>query len=297
MKDKILQLTLSLPDTDAEIFLQNGFFTKGEERTGDMHCHQFYELHYVANGKFSFRTKDSTVAIEAGDLLILPPRLYHRFEGLSERLKRLSFEIRLVKKRESKTKGKTEYEKLFSFDEPILLSEKFPELDQLAALMGEPENEETHLSLHAYFTLAFLRICNLLRQEKHTEEKSASAALPTLPSCNDTSVIKALRYVAENHTRRLLLSEVALTVGLSPRHLERILKQSMAESFHNILTRHRISTAAELLREDKRYSLEQIASLSGFGSYVSFYHAFVAVMGKTPSEFRKTNIHFSIIGK
>ena len=103
--------------------------------------------------------------------------------------------------------------------------------------------------------------------------------------------------MAENHTRRLLLSEVALTVGLSPRHLERILKQSMAESFHNILTRHRISTAAELLREDKRYSLEQIASLSGFGSYVSFYHAFVAVMGKTPSEFRKTNIHFSIIGK
>ena len=288
MKDKILQLKLSLSDTEAEIFLQNGFFTRGEIRTGDMHCHQFCELHYIASGSFSVYFKESTMLLRPGNLLMLPPRIYHRFEGRSEKLKRLSFQLRLSKKRTAKANGETAYEKLFFIERPLLLNGKISELESIASLMGQKESEEMMLSLQAYFTLAFFRLCRLLREERRESESVSYSSEATVLLSNDAAIIKALRYIAENHTRRLLLAEVARFASLSPRHLERILKRNMSESFRDILTRHWISTATQLLREENDCSLEEIAALSGFGSYVSFYHAFVSIAGVSPSEFRKS---------
>ena len=93
--------------------------------------------------------------LRPGNLLILPPRIYHRFEGRSEKLKRLSFQLRLSKKRTAKADGETAYEKLFFIERPLLLNGKISELESIASLMGQKESEEMMLSLQAYFTLAF----------------------------------------------------------------------------------------------------------------------------------------------
>ena len=94
--------------------------------------------------------------------------------------------------------------------------------------------------------------------------------------------------MAENSHRPLSVKDVALTVGLNRRSLERRFNQYSPEGVARQITRMRIERAKRLIIETKG-SLKSIAIDCGFRNSDHLSKAFKRTERLTPSQFRKLN--------
>ncbi len=97
---------------------------------------------------------------------------------------------------------------------------------------------------------------------------------------------KAERYVRNNYTRRLSLSEVAQVAELSPAYFSTLFKQEMGEGFSDYLARLRIEQASLLLLKTS-LSLPEIASQCGFEDQSWFSKTFKKFMRVSPGKYRE----------
>jgi transcriptional regulator GlxA family with amidase domain len=81
------------------------------------------------------------------------------------------------------------------------------------------------------------------------------------------------------------VKEVAAQMGLSREHFTRCFLKHFGESPGNLLRTARLQHAKSLLRQSS-LGLEEIASLSGFGSAAALSHAFRGEVGVAPGEWR-----------
>ena len=88
----------------------------------------------------------------------------------------------------------------------------------------------------------------------------------------------------------LTLSELAELVQSSSHHLSQVLNESLGESFHEYLARHRVEEAKRLLSgpEKEQLRIEDLAERVGYYSKSSFNNAFRRLTGLTPSQFRSS---------
>ena len=97
---------------------------------------------------------------------------------------------------------------------------------------------------------------------------------------------KAERYVRNNYSRRLSLSEVARAAELSPAYFSTLFKQEMGEGFSDYLARLRIEKATLLLLKTN-LSLPEIASQCGFEDQSWFSKTFKKFMRLSPGKYRE----------
>jgi len=103
--------------------------------------------------------------------------------------------------------------------------------------------------------------------------------------------IRQLRKV-EDHVHRNLAGDISIEtlaglVELSPFHFSRMFKQSTGMSPLQFVTRERVTSAQQLIRETPR-SLLEISLEVGYTSPSHFAQVFRRVVGVTPTEFRGT---------
>ncbi|MBR3967630.1 MAG: helix-turn-helix transcriptional regulator [Clostridia bacterium] len=281
---------ISIGNARIEIVMQGGFSEHGSRRRVDMHHHPNFEIHYIEEGSFCFEQESGSVTVEKDSLVLIPPRHYHAFIGESENLKRISFELKLsILKNGSDVFSS--YDKLFStISSPMLIHRFIPELIQLGDCMGVISGEEEICKLNARFTLAFLKICEILRQNISVKaELSPDRTVQISPSDEDLTLMRILDYIRSACRRPLTLSEVARYVSLSERQVQRILSARMGESFHVILSDNRINLAKSMITSQaySDRSLEKIAYECGYSNYVSFWSQFKKSVGKTPEQYKK----------
>lgn len=292
MSAVIQKSEFSIGNARIEIVMQGGFSEQGSRRTVDMHRHPNFEIHYIEEGSFCFEQKSGSVTVEKDTLVLIPPKHYHAFIGESENLKRISFELKLIPLKNGSDVFNG-YEKLFSsISSPMFIHRFIPELIQLGDCMGVISGEEEICRLNAYFTLAFLKICDILRQNTPNEaDRSPSRTVQISPSDEDLTLIKILDFIRSSCRRPLTLSEVARFVSLSERQVQRILSARMGESFHAILSDNRINLARSMITSQaySDRSLEEIAYECGYSNYVSFWSQFKKSVGKTPEQYKKSN--------
>jgi transcriptional regulator GlxA family with amidase domain len=84
------------------------------------------------------------------------------------------------------------------------------------------------------------------------------------------------------------LAELAAAVGYSERHLERLFRQAFGTTVRAFVLRSRIYAAARELTHTDR-SVTAIAMRFGFCDPSAFGHAFRAVTGHTPRQYRLTH--------
>jgi two-component system response regulator YesN len=82
------------------------------------------------------------------------------------------------------------------------------------------------------------------------------------------------------------LDMAARISGISKNHLNILLRQTTAFTFHQLLTRYRLLRATAMMLR-KNYSLDEIALQNGFGSLVTFERNFRCIIGDTPRRFRR----------
>ena len=86
----------------------------------------------------------------------------------------------------------------------------------------------------------------------------------------------------------LKISDLAALLGTNRNYLYNAINVEMGISFSEFVNRYRVGHAQRLLLENPEANMEEIATLSGFSSEVTFYRNFKAVTGTTPYKWLKS---------
>ncbi len=97
----------------------------------------------------------------------------------------------------------------------------------------------------------------------------------------------AVDYVSSHLQEKILLSDVAQAVSVTPNYLSNLFHKTMGISLWDYLTEKRVQRAMSLLDTHPHKNVLDIALSCGFNSTASFNKAFREYTGCTPSEYRK----------
>jgi AraC-like DNA-binding protein len=98
----------------------------------------------------------------------------------------------------------------------------------------------------------------------------------------------AIRYIFDNLTGTVRLSEAASMVGMSDAAFSRYFKSASGQTFSDIVRKLRLSEACRLLRQSS-HPIACIARDVGYSNLSNFNRQFLADQGVTPSRYRSLN--------
>lgn len=105
-------------------------------------------------------------------------------------------------------------------------------------------------------------------------------------------LLPAIEFMKSNlHNNHLSLDDIATHVGVSKHHLCRLFQKNLNLSPFEYLKRRRIELAASKLKTTE-YSINQIATETGFDNASYFGKVFRSYFGVTPSTYREQNLEF-----
>ena len=75
-----------------KIFLQNGFY-RHNIALSPLHSHNYSEIHSIISGKAKFFIENKEYLLEAGSILIIPPKTFHWVIAESDDATSIAFQI------------------------------------------------------------------------------------------------------------------------------------------------------------------------------------------------------------
>lgn len=97
-----------------------------------------------------------------------------------------------------------------------------------------------------------------------------------------------MKFISDNLAKKILLTDAAQKVAVSPNYLASLLKRETGKTFVELLTERQIDRASELLTFSG-LRVSQIADAVGFADFDYFCRRFKQVTGETPLQFRARN--------
>ena len=125
----------------------------------------------------------------------------------------------------------------------------------------------------------------------HHEENDQKAAKYGPSQTASSAIVEGLleRIVEEKQlymVKNLTLSDLAQEMGTNRTYVSNYLSQVRGQTFYDYINQIRIEKkSVPLLREHPEYTLDYVASESGFASLSTFRRAFLKLTGKTPRKF------------
>ena len=149
------------------------------------------------------------------------------------------------------------------------------------------------------FSIGLLRktVLNLIRNREQLrnafsgrQNQEEQISIPEIKSPNDRLMERVMRVINENLSNPALTVEMISTeVGISRVHLHRKLKELTNQTTQQLIRNLRLKQAATLLAE-KRHSITEVATLTGFTHPTYFATAFREMFGASPSEYMEQHI-------
>ena len=149
------------------------------------------------------------------------------------------------------------------------------------------------------FSIELLRktVLNLIRNREQLrnafsgrQNQEEQISIPEIKSPNDRLMERVMRVINENLSNPALTVEMISTeVGISRVHLHRKLKELTNQTTQQLIRNLRLKQAATLLAE-KRHSITEVATLTGFTHPTYFATAFREMFGVSPSEYMEQHI-------
>lgn len=95
----------------------------------------------------------------------------------------------------------------------------------------------------------------------------------------------ALEYIKENYNKEIKISDLSSLLNFCPEHFARIFKKENKKTPGVYITDYRIGEALKLLAQNK-YSVSEIANMTGFSSSSHFVKVFRERLNTTPGKYR-----------
>jgi len=252
--------------------------------------HAEIELNFFVGGKLTYLLWGERIIVEGGKLAIFWASIPHQivdFEdlksyyvvtlplpwvldwGLPERIITLILNGKLLQ----------EVNVSSSYDE-LLFEQWFRDINQAST--------ET-------YEMVLLEIrARLLRLAWNLEQKTEAAALPVSYSTRTTgtydfSKIESMaKFIAQNYTDQIRLSDIARAVNLHPDYAAYVFKKTFGITLNHFIIQHRVQHAQRLLVTSNKKIIE-IAFESGFNSLSRFNSSFKLLCRCTPREYRNSH--------
>ena len=260
------------------LFSVTEVLVRGMRSSESYHFHSFYELFAVTNGQVRLIVDHQDIILRSGEVCIIPPNITHYvYEQEDAFCVGFLFDFAPSKK--------VEDTKLFGAFQMAFGSLKGATVTQFGDMYGKYlkltscalENDEP---AYAVAELLFLQL-DYVRRLLCTADSEKTPL-----QNNDRFLAMAVeRYMNTCYADRPKIEELAKQLGFSVRQTQRILKRLFDMNFSQLLIKKRVSTACFLLT-DTRYSLEQVAEMSGFCSLSHLCRHFKALVGVSPSQYR-----------
>jgi len=109
-----------------------------------------------------------------------------------------------------------------------------------------------------------------------------------LPQPTDGRLIAIIKYLTDQIHQEHLLPKLASKFHMTDKSLYRLFKKDLGVSFIKYYTQLRIFKSLEYLMNSD-YNISEIATMVGYSSLPTFSNTFSKIMGKRPSEYRKSN--------
>ena len=248
------------------------------------HYHSCFELHYVESGSAEYICGKKNEKVRAGELLIIPPRMYHKEISASDANVKMTLTLNIKKPENGDVSKDIDFYSCVSHENTTVipisntpLGQKLIQLKELATNTKESylAREKMRALIHGFSVDLY---------EYLTEDSSEDASY-----ASDTTVVREHKidtFIALNFMLRASRDELAEHLHVSPRQLHRIVKKSYGKTYREKLSEIRLEIALGFLETTDK-SISEIAEELGYSSNASFTTFIKTSTGKTPSEIRR----------
>lgn len=249
------------------------------------HAHTFYEIFYVLSGAKTYTIQGTTMEVNKGDLVFIPPEQLHQTFGFApvhcERIL-INFSQHFV----DAELVRASFERLYQqVSRPVV---RFDQNEQTAVehLLGkmlheakthEPGNTEL---VRALLLELLIRIHRLELRSQHSPVAQKEAH-----PLRD-KILEIVDYITKHYDQPHSLNHLAQSFYISPSHLSRSFKQITGVPFREYLQNIRIREAQNMLR-DTDIPIQAIGERAGFANAPNFNVVFKKCTGHTPGQYRR----------
>ena len=276
-------------NVDGSFFPENiSFYTQVVDNNSVLtdvhyHTHTFYELVFIIFGSVGHRVGSKMMMLQAGDVVLLPPGVYHQFLRTQDTIcthRDMLFKRELFDRicsryypELAKEMAKTSAFKLYHLNEEQINILQYcvdcfvngdAEADYLNSVSEALLN---NLLLFSHPSYAF--------SEKDIARKPYPAYIDTL-----------IRAIKNNDALDMSTEELLMLTGHSKEHVRRMFKKCTGKTITEYMDEQKLQYTVTLLT-DTRLSIKQILSKVHASSHTHFNSLFKQKYGVTPSEYRR----------
>jgi AraC-like DNA-binding protein len=239
-----------------------------------------FQFILITGGRGVFESKQTgEITIEGNSLICLFPDVWHRYRpsdetGWTERWISFNGEIahRLLGTKMIRPESAVQ-----QLDDSHTLERIFDEL--LCRIEQEQEYNPVLLSMHSMGFIASAL------DAASSPTWPSNESQPSSETVNNPMVRDALELIWTQSHRSLTVGQIAETLGINRRTLERQFAQAHNNTIYEEINSCRLSRAQRLLRET-RLPIKVISSLAGFPSQERMRTTFISHLGVPPSQYR-----------
>lgn len=259
------------------------------------HRHSYVEIMYMCSGSTTHVIDDAqTVCLEAGDLLFLNQHAVHRIlpAGMDDIGVNFMILPQFFDRAFAMMEGENilrefivdclreegQSSRVLHFRVADLLPVQNLVENMIWTALMEPAGDSGRIQ-PVTMGLLFLQ---LVEHADRIEGHSGGSADRGL-------ALTALRYI-QDHYRTASLTELSERTGLPLYHLSRVLKKETGSTFKELLRRHRLDRACELLGHSA-LPVSAIVEAVGYSNTSYFYREFEIRTGLSPGEYRRRASH------
>jgi AraC-like DNA-binding protein/mannose-6-phosphate isomerase-like protein (cupin superfamily) len=260
--------------------------SRAVQRMPGPHMHSQVEINFVLRGRMTYRIEDRKIDVSDNRLVLFWGMVPHQVTNVEPGTEFVCLYVpmsvflglpALSRLREAIFRGAfIEALDVQAFDRPILMRWQ-EELNGGGDFQASIVRDELTA-----------RIRRLDREGWRDLREAAPLAThhATHDSDRIVHVEKMSRFIAENATGEIAVSDVAGAAGLHPNYAVAVFRRATGMTINQAIVRHRLDTAQSLLIASDM-PVSAIAFDCGFGSLSRFYEAFETRFGRTPGNFRK----------
>lgn len=269
--------------------VENHSFFYIDQRVGTaieakLHRHEAWELYYVVHGCGNRMAGDTLQPFTAGDVALIPPSMFHRWEYAPD---------------SADTDGCIRY-LMVAFSHSLVerCMEVFPELrNRLAgilfpadALKFGPESSriirKILSEMNGMDELGRLSAMFRLLPIIFTSSDHTFAGKPVRIERDVRRMQQICAYVMAHYVHAISLDDIAAEVGMNRSAFCSYFKRCKGMTFSQFVTRYRLNTACGLLKHSQK-QVSEICYMVGFNDLPHFVRVFTSCVGISPSRYRK----------
>lgn len=259
---------------------------QGDPRPGRhfQHSHSGCEIHYVSAGTLSIDCIGASYQLSAGQVLMIPPGVYHYVRDVSGDIDRMDMLIEINRGQGSKDPGLDSFLQGLFLQRPVLLREEAL-LELLRKIRQTAmDKQQREFLRREWMKVLCTELVLMMGTAAGNRADMAGASFDKAKTHTDRYIMD--QFFNHNYHGNSDMAALARELNISVRQTGRVLQKTYGKSFREKMNECRLAVALDLLRNTSK-SMAEISEILGYGEPTNFSSFVKRQTGKTPAQIRR----------